>query len=607
VGKKVHTIVIIGNFNMNVVEKLSLLRAEMALENLDAWIIPSSDPHASEYLTDRWLGRKWISGFSGSAGTVVILKERAGLWTDGRYHIQAEEELAGSNIELFKDGLPETISFIDWIFAELSESSRVGFDGEVLSWNFKKELSDKCNKKNIFVVNDKDILDKVWKNRPAMTDAQIFELPIEYAGKSRLEKLGEVRKEMEKSGATHHFVSSLDDIAWLYNFRGQDTDTCPVALSYTLISMENAQLFIAGKKVPDELKLAFEKDNIQIINYGDVDNVITNLAADAKVLFDHNCVNSKLAGLIPETCEKLDEISITTTLKAIKNSVEIDHFRACHIKDGAAVVRFLKWLDENVASGQVSELSASAQLESYRQEIDTFKGLSFTTIPGYGANGAMMHYASTEQSNCTIGRDNFFLVDSGGQYFDGTTDITRTMCYGDMSDSKKHDFTLVVKGHIQLAIAKFMQGTRGIQLDMLARQPLWKHAINYGCGTGHGVGFFLNVHEGPHSISLRFIDEALKPGMCVTNEPGIYRAGQHGIRIENIMLVVDYDESEFGTFYKFEQLTMCPVDTRALLVDLLLPEEKEYLNNYHKEVFEKLSPVLTESEINWLRQATRPV
>ena len=592
---------------MNVVDKLKLLRAEMALENLDAWIIPSSDPHASEYVTDRWMGRKWISGFTGSAGTAVILKDKAGLWTDGRYHIQAEEELDGSNIKLFKEGLPETISLIDWIYEELSQGSHVGFDGEVLSGDFKKELDYKCKQKNIYIVNDKDILDRVWENRPAMADAKIFELPIEYAGKSRLEKLGEVREEMKLKGATHHFVSSLDDIAWLYNFRGQDTDTCPIALSYTLIGMEKAQLFIETKKVPDNLKLALENDNIQLVNYDNVDNAIANLAGNTKVLFDHNRVNSKLADLIPETCEKIDGISITTRLKAIKNNVEIKNFRECHIKDGAAVVRFLKWLDENVPSGQVNELSASKQLESYRREIDTFKSLSFTTIPGYGANGAMMHYASSEQSNCTIGQDNFFLVDSGGQYLDGTTDITRTMCYGKMTDAKKHDFTLVLKGHIQLSIARFMSGTRGIQLDMLARQPLWKHAINYGCGTGHGVGFFLNVHEGPHNISLRFIDEALKPGMCVTNEPGIYRVGQHGVRIENIMLVVDYEKSEFGTFYEFEQLTMCPIDTRPVLVDLLLPEEKEYLNNYHKEVYEKLSPILTESESNWLRQATRPV
>jgi Xaa-Pro aminopeptidase len=438
-------------------------------------------------------------------------------------------------------------------------------------------------------------------------DEKIFDLAVKYAGKSRLQKLTEIRAEMQKDEITHHFISSLDDIAWLYNFRGHDTDTCPTALAFTLVSMDSAQLFIDPVKVPEQLKSDFKKDNIQITPYVDLDRAIEALPDKSKLLFDHNRVTSKVADLIPEYCEKIDGVSITTALKAIKNTEEIEHFRNCHIKDGAAVVRFLKWLDENVPSGQVSELNAEARLESFRKEIDTFKGLSFRTIAGYAANGAMMHYASSEQSNRRIGQDNFFLVDSGGQYFDGTTDITRTMCYGNLDEDKKHDFTLVVKAHIQLAIARFMQGTRGVQLDMLARQPIWKHAINYACGTGHGVGFFLNVHEGPHSISLRFIDEALKPGMCVTNEPGIYRSGEYGIRIENIMLVVESEENEFGTFYSFEQLTMCPIDTRALLVDLLNADEKEYLNNYHKNVYEKLSPNLNEAETSWLRQSTRAI
>jgi Xaa-Pro aminopeptidase len=592
---------------MKVVEKLNCLREEMVQENLDAWIIPSSDPHASEYVTERWMGRQWISGFSGSAGTVVILKDKAGLWTDGRYHIQAEEQLEDSTIDLFKDGLPETKSFMDWIYEELPKGARVGFDGNVVPHSLKKDLNKKYKRKNISVVNDKDLLDRVWKDRPSMTDNQIFDLPVKYAGKNRLEKLAEVRSEMKKKEASHHLISSLDDIAWLYNFRGQDTVTCPIALSHTLISMETAQLFIDWVKVPDEMKSALEKDGIQILAYADIDDVVMNLPGDAKVLFDHNRLSSKLSDLIPESCELIDATSITTTLKAVKNETEIEHFKNCHIKDGAAVVKFLKWLDEKVPAGQVTELSAEAQLESYRREIDTFKGLSFTTIPGYGANGAMMHYSSSEESNCTIGQDNFFLVDSGGQYYDGTTDITRTMCFGELSEQKKQDFTLVVKGHIQLAIAKFMEGTRGVQLDMLARQPLWKHGINYGCGTGHGVGFFLNVHEGPHKISPHFIDEALMASMIVTNEPGIYRAGQHGIRIENIMLVVAYEKNEFGSFLSFEQLTMCPIDTRPLLVELLSTEEKQYLNNYHAEVYEKLSPELNEEELSWLKQATRAI
>ncbi len=592
---------------MNVKEKLHSLRDQMSQEDLHAWIIPSSDPHASEYVTERWMGRKWLSGFTGSAGTLVVLTDRAGLWTDGRYFIQAEEQLEDSSIVLFKDGLTETKSFIDWIYDELHEGARIGFDGNVLPYRFKEDLQKKCNSKNISVIDDMDLLDRIWEKRPEMPNNEIYELPIEYAGKSRSDKLSDLRTEMKKQDASHHLISSLDDIAWLYNIRGQDMETCPVALSHTLVDQTDAQLFIEQSKVPDNLKKIFEKDAIQVSGYESIDKVLKNLPEDTNIIFDHNRISSKLGGLIPDYCSSIDSQSITTKFKAIKNEVEISQFRNCHIKDGAAVVKFLKWLEDNVKSGNVSELSAEKQLESYRREIDTFKGLSFTTIPGYAGNGAMMHYSSSEESNCTIGQDNFFLVDSGGQYFDGTTDITRTMCYGDLSEDKKHDFTLVVKGHIQLALAKFMSGTRGVQLDMLARQPLWKHAINYGCGTGHGVGFFLNVHEGPHNISLKFIDEALKPGMCVTNEPGIYRSGQYGIRIENIMLVIPYQESEFGSFYCFEQLTMCPIDTQALLVNLLTEEEKDYLNSYHQEVFEKISPLLNETESSWLEQATRPI
>ncbi len=592
---------------MKIVEKLKLLRNEMAAEGLHAWLIPGSDPHASEYVSERWMGRKWISGFSGSAGTVVVLKDKAGLWTDGRYHIQAEKELLGSTIDLYKDGLPATISFIDWIYEQLAEGSKVGFDGELFSCNFKRQLVEKYKRKNISVVSDQDILDRVWIERPPMSPAQIFDLPLKYAGKSRVQKLTELRVAMSKEQASHHLIASLDDIAWLYNFRGQDTPTCPIALSYTLVSMEDAQLFIDAAKVPGDLKLALEQDHVQLSAYEDIYDAVRRLPDEAKILFDHARVNCRLGESVPKNCQQVDGVSITTTLKAIKNEVEIEHFRNCHIKDGAAVLKFLKWLDENVATGQVSELGAAAKLKSCRSEIDTFQGLSFETIPGYGANGAMMHYSSSAQSNCTIGQDNFFLVDSGGQYYDGTTDITRTMCYGELSEEKKHDFTLVVKGHIQLAMAIFMEGTRGVQLDMLARQPLWKHAINYACGTGHGVGFFLNVHEGPHSISLRFIDEPLKAGMCVTNEPGIYRQGQYGIRIENIMLVVEHEKNEFGTFLAFQQLTMCPVDTRPLLVDLLSAEEKEYLNNYNADVYDNLSPILNAQEKAWLRQATKAV
>ena len=592
---------------MPIKQRLATLRTTMTHHSLSAWLLPSADPHASEYTPEHWQGRTWASGFTGSAGTLVVLQDQAGLWTDGRYHIQAAAQLANSGIDLFKAGLPATPSIIDWLVATLPEGARIGFDGRVISHRFKKDLLAKCEAKHIELCGEHDLLNVAWPDRPGLPTDPIFELPLEFAGTSRPEKLAQLRADMKKRGVNTQLITTLDDIAWLYNFRGSDIPYCPIALAYALVTEDQAWLFINNNKVPTALKQAFEADGITLAGYGDIDQVLADLPATSHILFDPAKANSHLVSLLPSACRTEEGVLSSTHLKAQKNAVEIAQAKVCHQKDGAAVSQFLHWLELNVGQGDVSELSAAAKLQSLRENIDPFRGLSFNTIAGYGANGAMMHYAADEESNTTIGSDNFFLVDSGGQYWDGTTDITRTQSYGPLSEGQRRDYTLVVKAHIQLCLAKFLKGTRGVQLDMLARQPLWREAINFGCGTGHGVGSYLNVHEGPHNISTHFTDEPLLPGMLVTNEPGIYRSGEHGVRIENIMLVVEAEESEFGQFYQFEQLTLCPIDTKPLLLAMLLDEELDYLNKYHRQVFEGLSSQLDAAGVAWLKEKTKAV
>jgi len=577
----------------------------MKEESLSAWIISSSDSHASEYVSDHWRGRAWISGFTGSAGTVVILEDKAGLWADGRYFIQAEAEIEGSGIDLFKFGLPDTILFEDWIVQELSENATVGYDGKVMSYDFLKTLKKKSKTKNILVRTDLDILNDIWSDRPSLPTENIFDHDVKYAGKSRAEKLKDIRAEMTKENASHHLITTLDDIAWLYNYRGNDIPCCPFTLAYTLIFQEGARLFIDTRKVPDSLREDFLKDNIEVCEYTAIDQALSDLKETSALLFDPKTVNGHFIELLSDEVLKIEGRTVTTMMKSLKNAVEQEHSKECHRKDGAAMVKFLKFLDENVPRGSVTEISASDMAEKYRSEIDTFKGLSFTTIPAYGPNAAMMHYSTSEETSCVIGEDNFFLVDSGGQYLDGTTDITRTMNYGPLNEQQRKDYTLVLRSHIALAKAKFMKGARGCQLDMLARGPVWDQAIDYACGTGHGVGYFLNVHEGPQSISTRFIDEEMRVGMNITNEPGIYRKDKWGIRIENIYFVKEFEVNEFGTFYEFDTVTVCPINIKPVIKEMMLSSEIEWLNDYHRYVYKQLCPYLDESEQAWLKENTK--
>ena len=588
-------------------KRIESLRAQMKLHNVDAWIIPSADPHSSEYQCARWQTRPWLSGFTGSAGTAVVLQDCSGVWADGRYHIQAAQQLAGSGITLFKQGLPEVPEFEDWLADTLPEGATVGFDGNVISTEAVETMRAKFARKNISLSFSADLIDEVWSDRPEVPADPIFDHPVKYAGLTRTEKLTAVRENMATHKADWFLVSSLDDIAWLYNFRGSDLPNCPITLSFALVSREQAWLCIDAAKVPDALRAAMASENITLLGYEDIYNLVEKIPAGDAIFLHKKLINSFLASYVNKDCFIIDGVNLTTRLKAVKNSIEIAHFKKCLIRDGSYVVKFMKWMEEQVAGSGVTEMKAAAYLKSLRAQDPEFQGVSFNTIPGYAEHGALMHYSSSPETDVAVKAGSFFLVDSGGLYSDGTTDITRTFSYGDLTAREIRDYTLVLKGHINLDRAIFLHGTRGLQLDVLARGDMWRDGINYGCGTGHGVGAFLNVHEGPQSISPRFIDEAILPGMVVTNEPGIYREGEHGVRIENIMLCVDQTKTEFGSFYAFETMTICPIETRSVDPSLLNADEITWLNSYHEEVYAKLSPFLDEEHCEYLKNKTQAI
>ena len=592
---------------MIIQDKLQALRASMKEEGIDAYIIPSSDPHNSEYAAPRWQSRKWVSGFTGSAGTIVVLKNLACLWADGRYHIQAADQVAGTGIDLFKMGLPDVPSIEEWLADTLDENSVVGFDGDVVTAASAQRMTDSFSYKGLTLKTSCDLLERIWPDRPKAPKDIVFEHDVKFAGKSRLQKLAEVREEMIKLKAEYYILSSLDDIAWLYNLRGTDVPCCPLFLSFTLISEDNAYLCVDPEKIPADLRSTLEADGVILKAYEEIYELVKTIDAFSSVLYDNKVLNYNLENSIPETCRKIQKTNLTTHAKAVKNNTELENYKNCFERDGKYMVHFIKWLTENIGKIKITEKSASDYLESLRAQDEYFHGLSFTTIPGYKGHGAMMHYSVTEESDVELQEESLFLVDSGGLYTDGTTDITRTFALGTLTDEERRDYTLTLMGHIDLSLAVFLHGTRGMQLDVLARQHLWRESINYGCGTGHGVGFFLNVHEGPHNISPHFLDEKLIPGMVVTNEPGVYREGKHGVRVENIMEVVEHSESEFGKFYKFEPMTLCPIDTKPLMLELMSEQQKEWLNWYHSVVYKKLAPHLDEEHTRFLQETTKPV
>jgi len=592
---------------LDVKERINRLREKMLEKGLEAYIVPSSDPHMSEYVASRWEGRKWLSGFTGSAGTLVVTREKSGLWTDGRYYIQAEKQLQGTGIELFKAGMPGVPDYVEWLKQELPQGSCVGICGEVFPVSRVREMEKELSTKGISLNRQFDLVDEVWEGRPAVPQQPVFVHDVAFAGRTAAQKLDMVRREMAKKGVGYYLVCSLDDVAWLYNIRGNDVAYNPVAIAYALVSSNQAWLFIDSNKVPDDVARMLHENGITVEDYERIYEHLAGLKESDAILFDPASANSRLYDAMASGCKKVEDTSIVTRLKAVKNEVEIDNLKKAHVRDGVAMVKFLYWLEQNLGGEKITEITVGEKLEEFRRQQEDFMGPSFATIAAYKDHAAMMHYQATPEICHTIEREGFLLIDSGGQYLGGTTDITRTIVLGPITERQRRDFTLVLKGHINLARARFLYGATGSNIDILARLPLWEHGIDYKCGTGHGVGYFLNVHEGPQRLSQVPNNVKLEKGMIVTNEPGVYIEGQYGIRTENEMLVVEDGETEFGKFLRFEPITYCPIDLNGVDPSLLSQEEKRWLNEYHRMVYELLSPLLDGGEREWLKAKTRPI
>ncbi|WP_205426787.1 aminopeptidase P family protein [Clostridium botulinum] len=591
---------------MRTFEKIEKLREIMKKENIDYYVVPSGDFHQSEYVAEHFKSRAYITGFTGSAGTALIGREKGILWTDGRYFIQAEQQLKDSGIELYKMRIPGWPTLHEWLMENMKSGETVSFDGRLFSANEYKEFKKIKDKKDINIVMDKDLIEEIWNDKPELPKEKAFLHDIKYCGKSAKEKIEEVRVEMKKMGAQSYIISSLDDIAWLYNIRGNDVKDTPVVLAYAIVNEEKATLYIDKNKLSNEDQIKLNNEGIKIDEYNNIFEDVKDIKNS--VILDPNKVSGYIYTLINENVEVIEELNITTKLKAIKNSIEIENLKRCQIKDGVAMVRFLKWLKENVGKENITEVTVADKLLEFRSKGDLFVEESFGTIAGYKDHAAMMHYSATDESAYELKQEGILLVDSGGQYLDGTTDITRSFILGKLTDEEKKDFTLVLKSHINLMKAKFLKGTTGSNLDVLARTILWDEGMDYKCGTGHGVGFFLSVHEGPQSIRPVPNTVVLEPGMILTNEPGVYKEGKHGIRTENVMLVTNHIETaEGGEFYKFEVMSYCPMDIEGIDESLLTEAERKWLNTYHAETYAKLSPYLNDKEKNFLKNATREI
>lgn len=575
----------------------------MKNKNIDHYIITSNDPHQSEYVADHYRGRAYVSGFTGSAGTLLVSTNSSKLWTDGRYFIQAENELKDSGIDLMKMRTPGYPTLEEYIKENVTAGEVIGFDGNCYSTNAYKKLLELSEENNFKVEINNDLLDEIWDDRPRVPKDKIILHDINFCGESRTDKISNVREKMKLLKVKSFILTSLDDIAWLFNIRGNDVKFNPVVMAYAIITIDEVTLYIDNDKVTDDIISEFKSQNITIKGYEEI--IYDVKALTVSVYIDPSKVNASIFKAIPKEVKVIEGTNITASLKSIKNKIELRNLENCQVRDGVAMVRFIKWLKESVGNMKVTEISATKKLSSIRAECEYAKGDSFGTIAGYKEHAAMMHYSANEESDYEILNEGMFLVDSGGQYLDGTTDITRTFVMGDITEEEKRDFTLVLKGHINLSMAKFLRGTTGVNLDILARGPLWKYGIDYKCGTGHGVGFFLNVHEGPQGIAPQNNTVVLEPGMILTNEPGIYKEGKHGIRTENTLVVVKDKTTEFGDFYRFDTISYCPIDLNGVAKELLSIEELEWLNNYHETVYNKLSPFMNEKEKEFLKELTR--
>ncbi|MDA0382683.1 aminopeptidase P family protein [Vibrio owensii] len=588
-------------------QRLSSLRDAMATYNVAAYIVTNNDPHNSEYSADHWAGRTWISGFTGSAGNVVITTHGGGLWTDGRYYIQAEEQLHGTGLNLFKARQPETPSIPKWLASTLEAGSTIAVDGRSISYAFHQELKQALEPKNIQIILDLDLLTPIWHDRPSRPTEQIFEHPVAFAGIETKQKLADLRSWLGDNRVDSLLVSTLDDVMWTLNIRGADTPYCPVSEAYLVVEQTRATAFIDKAKLPVEIEKQLNEQGVSVRHYDYVSQYLNQQCEGLSLAFNPSYTDSLLVSAIEQNVSLKPMACPVTDMKASKNPTELANLEQSLKDDGVAVVRFMSWLEDQVPSGLVTELSAEAQLKSYRRQTRHYVSDSFRTIAGFAAHGAKMHYAADEESNAVINETNFFLVDSGGQYLGGTTDITRTFHFGSPTIKQRKDYTLVLKAVIRLTQTRFMKGSTGANLDIMARGVLWQHGIDYKCGTGHGVGICLNVHEGPQNFSQSHREVELKPGMVITNEPGVYREGEYGVRIENIMKVVEVEQNEFGTFYGFETITLAPIATSMLDVTLLSQDEVDWLNHYHTQVYKALSPSLDAHDKTWLQGATQMV
>jgi Xaa-Pro aminopeptidase len=589
---------------------ISAIRRLMAEKQLAAYIIPASDPHISEYVPDYWRGLYWACGFKGSAGTLVITQDFAGLWTDGRYFIQAEQQLAGSGAELVKLKMQHAPEYIEWLANLLPEGATVAVDGNLIARHIYTLIEAGLRPKGIKLDPHQDLIEPLWKDRKPLPDAPVYDYPVKFAGLSRREKINQVRQKMQEMGCNCTVFSSLDDIAWTFNLRGNDVNYNPVFVAHALITKQEATLFIAPQKISNELKSKLQRDGVKVFDYADTTAHLNKLPAKAIIFIDPRKVNQNLPGAFPATVKIQEGINITTWLKAAKNTHEIAHTRQTMVKDGVVLTKFYYWLAQNVGKKPISEMSATEKLLELRQAQKDNVGESFGTIAGYRAHAAMPHYSATPESNFELHPEGLFLLDSGGQYLGGTTDTTRVISLGKITKEEQFDYTLVLKGMIACSTTKFPKGTKGWQIDALARAPMWQEGINYGHGTGHGVGYFMNVHEGPQTISFTAnavagMDAPLIPGMITSVEPGIYRAGKHGVRLENLVHCIEAPKTEFGEWLTFETLTIAPLFTNLVDKTMLSKQESAWLKNYNNWVSKKIGKFLTKEEKDWLKLVTK--
>jgi Xaa-Pro aminopeptidase len=595
---------------MTIAEKLGKLRESMTQKGMGAYIIVTDDYHGSESVGSFFKERQFMSGFTGSAGTLVVTKDFAGLWTDGRYFLQAGNQLEGSTIELMRMGQPGVPTIPEFLASELPDGSTVGFDGRTISESFVKQLNGKLSDMGVTYSGDEDLVADIWQDRPSLSAEPVWELDVKYAGLTREEKLSNVRRKMAEEGADTLVLTALDEIAWLLNLRGNDVKYAPVFLAYMIVKMDSATLCVNEKILSDDIRAKLEKLGITIAPYDSIYASIAGEKAGSTLMLDGKSANYRIVNSVPDGVNVVDKRSPVVIMKAVKTPAEMEYIRKAHVKDGVAVTRFIYWLKHNVGGGNITELSAADKLEDFRREMGGFIEPSFNSIIAYGEHGAIVHYSATEETNAVMEPRSFCLADTGGHYDEGSTDITRTIALGELSDEEKRAFTLVLRGHLNLGAAKFVEGTCGANLDILAREPLWENGLDYNHGTGHGVGYLLNVHEGPQSFRWKIPGAEhceLQEGMVISNEPGLYITGKFGIRHENLVLVRNGEMNEYAQFMYLEPLTMVPIDRDGIDASLMSDKEIALLNAYHKKVFDTISPYFEGEELKWLTEVTAEI